>query len=85
MCPWAHILTSILHIIPIFREGVSLFPIHMFQTLSEILPPLVILSVLREPPLACPLATTSCLMPERAYSGSSRALFFSGWEGGRER
>ena len=34
----------------------------MFQTLSEILPPLVILSVLREPPLACPLATTSCLM-----------------------
>lgn len=36
----------------------------MLQTLSEILPPLVILSVLPEPPLACPLTTTpaSCLL-----------------------
>lgn len=61
------------------HKGVLSLPIHMLPAPPELLLPLVILSLLPEPPLMPAFAGG------QAYSGSSHGLFLSRWEGGRMR
>lgn len=73
-------------VIPPFVRESRLFPIHMFR-------PYLILPIIGNSPYCqsphwpvprphpCPMPAFAA---EQAYSSSSRALFLSGWEGGRE-